>query len=420
MKQPMNSASHLLATLVADSLVLPNSAIPYRVNQTLHQQYPELAILETSDAYSCDLMAYAQAGYCELELSAQIMPEIDYSWSSSESKAIAQPVNAWYQVQWEGHTLQALQMGWSDGSCGQRYIWLLADQAAIARAFFEAVCHWNSEVRAEVLVFEEGYWHKDTDLFDSIQMACFETLILADPLKPTIRADAHRFFAAKVRYTELGVPWKRGVLLIGPPGNGKTHCIKALIKELGLPCLYVRSFNARYENEHTSIRKVFERARDVAPCVLVFEDLDSLINNDNRSFFLNELDGFKQNEGLFVIATTNHPDRLDPAICDRPSRFDRKYHFELPALDQRSQYLQLWNQQLKPALQLSAVGMEAIAQASDGFSYAYLKELILSATMIWVAEAETLSPPSMDQVMLQQTERLQGEMRSAIAAPPTP
>lgn len=70
--------------------------------------------------------------------------------------------------------------------------------------------------------------------------------------------------------------------------------------------------------------EVFGKARLLAPCVLILEDLDSLINDRNRSFFLNQLDGIRGNDGLLLIATTNHFDRLDPGLADRPSRFDRK------------------------------------------------------------------------------------------------
>ena len=72
------------------------------------------------------------------------------------------------------------------------------------------------------------------------------------------------------------------------------------------------------------MQAVFEKARQMAPCVLILEDLDSLINDSNRSFFLNQLDGLQSNDGLLLIGTTNHFDRLDPALNSRPSRFDRK------------------------------------------------------------------------------------------------
>ena len=69
---------------------------------------------------------------------------------------------------------------------------------------------------------------------------------------------------------------------------------------------------------------VFEKARQMSPCVVILEDLDSLINDRNRSFFLNQLDGLDSNDGLLIIGTTNHLDRIDSSLSSRPSRFDRK------------------------------------------------------------------------------------------------
>lgn len=78
--------------------------------------------------------------------------------------------------------------------------------------------------------------------------------------------------------------------------------------------------------EEASMANVFNKARQVAPCVVILEDLDALINDNNRSFFLNQMDGLQGNDGLLVIATTNHFDRLDPGLSTRPSRFDRKLY----------------------------------------------------------------------------------------------
>lgn len=69
---------------------------------------------------------------------------------------------------------------------------------------------------------------------------------------------------------------------------------------------------------------VFDKARQLSPALIILEDLDSLINDKNRSFFLNQLDGLQSNDGLLIIVTTNHFDRLDPGLSTRPSRFDRK------------------------------------------------------------------------------------------------
>jgi transitional endoplasmic reticulum ATPase len=76
--------------------------------------------------------------------------------------------------------------------------------------------------------------------------------------------------------------------------------------------------------EEASMTQIFNKARELAPCIVVLEDLDSLINDANRSFFLNQMDGLSGNDGLLVVGTTNHFDRLDPGLSSRPSRFDRK------------------------------------------------------------------------------------------------
>jgi len=79
-----------------------------------------------------------------------------------------------------------------------------------------------------------------------------------------------------------------------------------------------------WAGEEYAMTQVFGKARAESPCIVILEDLDSLINDQNRSFFLNQLDGLENNDGLLVIGTTNHFERLDPAITKRPSRFDRK------------------------------------------------------------------------------------------------
>ena len=84
--------------------------------------------------------------------------------------------------------------------------------------------------------------------------------------------------------------------------------------------MFVKGWNG----EEYSMSQIFNKARELSPCVVVLEDLDSLINNANRSFFLNQMDGLSGNDGLLVIGTTNHFERLDPGLSSCPSRFDRK------------------------------------------------------------------------------------------------
>lgn len=392
--------------LIAEALECPTNAIAYQVGRQLAGLMPGRAVLETNECMF-DLDAYAAEGHCLVEPLPYAHDEFVVSWDGDEHTLETAPRNAWLGVTWGGETLQVLQLTWAEGWSHATYSWLIADRRELAEAFFEAVCDWNSEVRDEVLVFEEGYWGKSPELFRAIKSATFENLVLPGTLKHELQSDLARFFGARELYAEYGVPWKRGLLLAGPPGNGKTHAVKALINALGRPCLYVKSFKAEHSTDQRSIHDVFERARQSAPCLLVLEDLDSLITDDNRSFFLNELDGFAENVGIVTLATTNHPDRLDPAIVERPSRFDRTYRFGLPAEAERLDYIDLWNGTLRPALRLSDGAIAELARATQGFSFAYLKELFLGATMAWVNQA---TPAAMDAVIFAQADLLRAQM----------
>lgn len=221
--------------------------------------------------------------------------------------------------------------------------------------------------------------------------------------------DFSTFLASRDDYARLGVPWKRGVLFLGPPGNGKTHCLRGVLGRLDLPILYVQSFRSRYDTDERNIEEIFDRARRVAPCAVVFEDLDAQITPRNRSFFLNQLDGFAPNAGLLVLATTNHPERLDPAILERPSRFDRKYHFPLPAAEHRAVFLGRWTERLDAHLKLTPGQLASLVEHTDGFSFAYLKELCLASVLRWMKQrpADGLFP-----LLEAQLEVLRAQMRS--------
>jgi hypothetical protein len=121
----------------------------------------------------------------------------------------------------------------------------------------------------------------------------------------------------------------------------------------------------------------------MAPCLLIFEDLDSLVNDDIRSYFLNEVDGLESNDGILMIGSTNHLDKLDPAISKRPSRFDRKYHFKIPGEEERRLYTEYWRKKLlmNKTVEFPEELCGVIAKLSEGFSFAYLKELFVMALL---------------------------------------
>jgi AAA+ superfamily predicted ATPase len=401
-----------IENFITDALYKPNDYIAYHVGRELAELHPGKAILEGETGYF-DLEAFVRAKKCSVVHETSIFNHIKTDWEGPGKDPKQSVENSWLNVLWRGHLLDVVLITYSQRCYPSRHHWIVADSKELAEAFFAEVCEWSSEVRCEVLVFQDGEWTKNKQLFDAIKSATFDNLVLRDTLKQEIQNDFTQFFLSRDIYERYRIPWKRGVLFIGPPGNGKTHTLKALVNQLAQPCLYVKGFKSEYATDQENLALVFARARITTPCVLVMEDLDSMIDDKSRAFFLNELDGFETNTGVVVLATTNHPDRLDPAILDRPSRFDRKYYFDLPASAERTAYVEFWNKELQPELRLSEVMMPELVRQTEGFSFAYLKELFLSSMTRWMAEGECLS---MDRVVLAQAVQLRAQINTANAS----
>lgn len=128
----------------------------------------------------------------------------------------------------------------------------------------------------------------------------------------------------------------------------------------------------------------------MAPCLLIFEDIDSLVSPAVRSYFLNEVDGLESNHGILMIGSTNHLERLDPGIAKRPSRFDRKYIFENPSKGERVQYAEYWREKLKGnnKVNFPEVMSAKVADLTGGFSFAYMKEAFVAALLVIVARED--------------------------------
>ena len=403
-----------IENFISNALRKPNDLIAYDVGGKLVEMHPDKTIID-GETGLFDLEAYVRAEQCSVVKESAIFNHIKTGWAGRGRKLTHEMENAWLNVLWQGNLLDVIFMTWVDDGCKSRHHWIVADTREIAESFFRTVCEWCAEVRGEVLVFEDGSWNKNEKLFQAIKAASFDNLILRGSLKQEIQDDFSRFFASREIYDKYGIPWKRGVLFIGPPGNGKTHAVKALVNLMKQPCLYVKSFKASYGTEQGGICRVFGWARQTAPCILVMEDIDSLINSKNRSFFLNEMDGFALNTGVLVLATTNHPERLDPAILDRPSRFDRKYYFDLPAPAERLAYISAWQSGLQSEMRLDDTAVTEIVERTEGFSFAYLKELFLSAMMQWISLQP--EPARMSEVMVDQAIRLREQMSSIVEEP---
>ena len=393
-----------IENFIRNALYQPYDYVAYHVARELAELHPSKTVLGGRN-WEFDLDGFVRAGKCSVIAEKTVFQHVAVSWENPGQKPKRRIENAWLNVLWQGQLLDVVLISWSETRFRGRQHWIVADSQKLAEDFLDAVCRWSFEVRGEILVFQDGYFEKDKELFNEIKSATFDNLILRDSLKREIQNDFAQFFNSRETYERYGIPWRRGAIFTGPPGNGKTHTVKALVNALGRPCLYVRDFSGD-ETEQENMAEVFKRARR-APSIVVLEDLDAMINDTNRAFFLNELDGFRANTGVIVLATTNHPEQLDAAILERPSRFDRKYHFDLPADSERLAYIEKWNSELQPELRVSSTAAFAIVKQTKSFSFAYLKELFVGSMMQWMSNA---GKTSMDEVVLAQVISLRRQM----------
>ncbi len=197
-------------------------------------------------------------------------------------------------------------------------------------------------------------------------------LVVAAALQEQIDRDVLGFFKPKVRrlYKKLDVPYRRGVLLHGPPGNGKTSLIRMIGGRLPkIPFLLMRSDR---EVDDRAVRRVIDRWQQQAPAALVIEDLNWLLKQVDVAQFLNLLDGIERQDakGLLLLATTNHPEQLDPAVNNRPGRFDVTIELPNPNTGLRRQFLD----RNLPDLPDETRGKAA--DKADGLSFAHLREVL--------------------------------------------
>ena len=203
------------------------------------------------------------------------------------------------------------------------------------------------------------------------------------------------------KYTEVGASMPKGVLLVGPPGTGKTMLAKAVAGEANVPFFSISGseFVEMFVGMGASkVRDLFKQAKEKAPCIVFIDEIDAIGQkrnsgnmggNDEREQTLNqlltEMDGFEGNNGVIILAATNRPEALDPALT-RPGRFDRRVPVELPDLQGREAILKVHARKIKTT---PDVDFHVIARMASGASGAELANIINEAALRAVRDHRT-------------------------------
>ena len=203
------------------------------------------------------------------------------------------------------------------------------------------------------------------------------------------------------KYSDVGASMPKGVLLVGPPGTGKTMLAKAVAGEANVPFFSISGseFVEMFVGMGASkVRDLFSQAKEKAPCIVFIDEIDAIgkkrdgqfSSNDEREQTLNqlltEMDGFQENIGVIILAATNRPETLDPALT-RPGRFDRRVPVELPDLAGREAILKVHAKKIKTA---DDVNFHTIARMASGASGAELANIINEAALRAVRNNRTV------------------------------
>ena len=203
----------------------------------------------------------------------------------------------------------------------------------------------------------------------------WESVVMDANTRRMVRSDFELFFERESWFRQHNLPYRRGYLFWGPPGNGKTATLRVMAAH---PFIQPYTLDlSDSEEKSADVLHLFEKAAENTPALIILEDLDRAFPTEGKrtqertvSFqtLLNCLDGVGSQDGVIVVATANDPTCLDPAILKRPGRFDRVVQFRNPDADLRREYYQ----RLSPGL--TGEQFEIAIEQTEGFSFAQLRE----------------------------------------------
>ncbi len=230
---------------------------------------------------------------------------------------------------------------------------------------------------------------KEKEIKEELSNVTFDDIAGIEGIKDEV-LEVVQFLKGSATDDKFGIKTPKGILLAGSPGNGKTLLAKAIAGESGVPFYSAAATefeNAYYGNSSKQVRELFENAREKSPCILFIDEIDAIgqkRSSNGRSphdsiviELLNQMDGFDQLDNVIVIAATNQPESLDPALL-RPGRFDRKLILPTPDIKARKQILDVHTKK-RPLDE--DVDLESLAQRTYGFSGADIANLVNEAAI---------------------------------------
>jgi ATP-dependent 26S proteasome regulatory subunit len=194
--------------------------------------------------------------------------------------------------------------------------------------------------------------------------------MLADSKSKSVVEEIKKFSTMKERFNRYGLLHKRGILLWGPPGGGKT-CTVQLILQLIIEQGDGLGVQIEHPNEAVTALRIIRNIEPKRQIVAVLEDIDALVDRYGEAEYLSLLDGETQTDNIVYVATTNYPERLDRRFVDRPSRFDTIVWVGMPSLAARREYL------LSKDPSWDKKELEYILHGTEGYSIAHLREIFI-------------------------------------------
>lgn len=215
----------------------------------------------------------------------------------------------------------------------------------------------------------------------------WDDVVLSEGIGEVIRSNINDLFSLRDKFKRFGLSVKRGIILHGPPGTGKTKICKCLAKDASYSVLY--ALPSDFNPNQGGIRRVCSMAKDLAPCLLIIEDIDWIAQSrfkGNSSFvmeLMNQLDGIESFGDIITLGTTNCLDELEEAVKNRPGRFDRIIKIDKPTQEARKRMILCFT---KNFILDKKIDIEKLSQNLDGLTGAHVNDLCTTAAMFAVRD----------------------------------